>query len=153
MRARSWENRRARVCVGREEGENLARARIRRVERRFGAKARKYHAGLAACHACKQRKHGLCRINSRQSYANVVALRAPHEAGHNPNPGFRRRGRKATRYVSFKWTLPRVDGSRARPHMRGGFCVDPRFSLSPHLNRAEGRTSESPERHRRDWWF
>lgn len=84
------------VCWTRR-GRNLARARIRRVERRFGAKARKYHADLAARHAGRQRKHRaqiretprrLCRVNSGQSYANIGALRRPQH-----KPGFQTSGR------------------------------------------------------------
>lgn len=32
-------------------------------------------------------------------------------------------------------------------------CVDPTFSLPPHLNCAAGRSGESLEHRRLDWWF
>lgn len=54
-------------------------------------------------------------------------------------------------------------GSRGRPCCAGAgteisrltwfLCVDPTFSLSPHLNLAAGRTGDSLEHRRRDWWF
>lgn len=54
-------------------------------------------------------------------------------------------------------------GSRGRPCRAGVgteisrlmwfLCVDPTFSLSPNLNCAAGRTGDSLEHRRFDWWF
>lgn len=54
-------------------------------------------------------------------------------------------------------------GSRGRPCRAGAgtelsrltrcLCADPTFSLSPHLNCAAGRTGDSLEHRRLDWWF